>query len=38
MNIAKFVPNLPLLENGYRLRPSEFERRYAAVPHVKKLN
>jgi Uma2 family endonuclease len=27
---------LPLLENGDRLTRSEFERRYAAAPHIKK--
>ncbi|MBK1986973.1 Uma2 family endonuclease [Sphaerospermopsis aphanizomenoides BCCUSP55] len=36
MTIAKSPPTLPLLENGDRLHRGEFERRYAASPHVKK--
>ena len=27
---------VPLLENGDRLSRKEFERRYAAMPHIKK--
>ncbi|WP_413173806.1 Uma2 family endonuclease [Anabaena azotica] len=36
MTIAKSSSTLPLLENGDRLHRAEFERRYAATPHVKK--
>lgn len=36
MTIAKSSKTLPLLENGDRLHRAEFERRYAATPHVKK--
>jgi hypothetical protein len=30
------LTNLPLFENGDRLARAEFERRYEAMPHVKK--
>ncbi len=30
------IPSIPILENGDRLTRSEFERRYRAMPHLKK--
>ena len=33
---AKREPTLPPLENGDRLTQAEFERRYNAMPHLKK--
>jgi hypothetical protein len=32
----KMTPKLPPLENGDRLTRPEFERRYQAMPHIKK--
>src|SRR5436190_1877544 len=37
MNRPLFIPpNVPPLENGDRLTRDEFERRYDAMPHLKK--
>src|SRR5215475_7341546 len=35
-NITPAVQRIPLLENGDRLTRPEFERRYEAMPHLKK--
>src|SRR5215510_13176349 len=35
-NITPAVQHIPLLENGDRLTRPEFERRYEAMPHLKK--
>jgi Uma2 family endonuclease len=34
--LPRILPEIPPLENGDRLTRHEFERRYAAMPHVKK--
>ncbi|WP_375338583.1 hypothetical protein [[Phormidium] sp. ETS-05] len=36
MTLAKFRAKSPPLENDDRLSRSEFERRYTAMPHIKK--